>query len=105
MLSGKLAHLIEEHSEQIVKATLRHINDNPNLKCLSSLSDSETGGEGEGHPGPSHSMVRPRQREALVREHEESGEVRSWSRGFHFMNPFWRCNFLEIKPWSTLVDK
>jgi hypothetical protein len=75
MLSGKLARLIEDHSEQIVKAALRQINDNPDLKRLSSLSDSRLVERGREILAHLTRWLDPSQREALAREHEESAKV------------------------------
>jgi hypothetical protein len=76
MLSGKLARLIEDHSEQIAKAAIRAISGNPNLKHLSSLSDSRLLESWTEILAKLTRWLEPSQREALGREHEEAGRLR-----------------------------
>jgi hypothetical protein len=80
MLSGKLARLIEDHSEQIVRATIRQINDNPDLKRLSSLSGSRLVERGNDILAHLTRWLDPCQRDSLAREHEEAGKVQ-WEQG------------------------
>jgi hypothetical protein len=76
MLSGKLARLIEEHSEQIAKAAIRQISDNPNLRHLSSLSDSRLFENWCDILAKLTRWFEPSQRDALASEHEEAGRAR-----------------------------
>jgi hypothetical protein len=75
MFFAKLARLIEDHSEQIVTATLRHIDGNPNLERLGSLSDSSLVERGKHVLAHLTQWMDPSQREALAKEHERAGKV------------------------------
>ncbi|MBZ5726542.1 MAG: hypothetical protein LAP87_16270 [Acidobacteriia bacterium] len=76
MVPGKLVHLIETHSEQIVARVVSHIRRDPELTHLRALLDSELREWGQDLLQNLGHWLSPNNLEDLARQYERLGRLR-----------------------------